>query len=101
VTVEFGGSSTESILILSLQAKTLAGAMMVVDHKGRIAYATTQLGAMLGYTAKQLAAMDLQSVVPPPYSQMHAGFMKVWVRVRVGGGWLLVEGRGLGFAVTD
>ncbi|GBF97004.1 hypothetical protein Rsub_09801 [Raphidocelis subcapitata] len=76
VTVEFGGTSAESILILNIQAMTLAGAMMVVDHKGRIAYATSQLGALLGYSARQLAAMDLASVElgnKPPATSCRVG----------------------------
>jgi hypothetical protein len=32
---------------------------------------------MLGFSARQVASMDLASLIPPPYSQMHAGFMKV------------------------
>jgi hypothetical protein len=40
-------------------------------------YATNQLGAMLGCSARHVASMDLAAIIPPPYSQMHAGFMKV------------------------
>lgn len=50
---------------------------MVVNQKGRIVYATSALGSMLGLPARQLATMDLQSMVPPPYAQLHTGFLKV------------------------
>ncbi|KAI8467685.1 MAG: hypothetical protein J3K34DRAFT_523567 [Monoraphidium minutum] len=76
VSVTFAGTVCETILVLNIQAATLAGAMMAVDNKGRIVYATTQLGVMLGYSARQVAAMELSAIIPPPYSQMHAGFMK-------------------------
>jgi len=50
---------------------------MVLDHRGRIVYATAALGALLGFSSKQLATMDLQAIVPPPYAQLHTGFLKV------------------------
>jgi len=49
---------------------------MVIDHKMHITYATTKLGAMLGFSARQLAGADLTSIIPPPASQLHAGFMR-------------------------
>ena len=73
----YAGNGSEFVLVVSLQAAAAAGAVMTVDHRGRIVYATSQLGALLGYGARQLAAMELAAVVPPPYSQLHAGFMKV------------------------
>lgn len=50
---------------------------MVVNHKGRLVYATSALGALLGFPVKALVAMDLQAIIPPPYSQLHTGFLKV------------------------
>ena len=50
---------------------------MVVDHRGRIAFATTQLASMLGWPQKTLTTMEVASIIPQPYSQLHAGFMKV------------------------
>ena len=49
---------------------------MVVNHKGRLCYATTALAQLLGYPLKTLCAMDMASLVPPPYAQLHAGFLK-------------------------
>ena len=54
-----------------------AGALMVISHKGKIAYATNALGTMLGIPTKQLMAMDLQAILPAPYSQLHGSFLKV------------------------
>jgi PAS domain-containing protein len=66
-------------VIAPQQPQVLAnsGAMMVVDHRGRITYATNKLGAMLGLSAKQLAGRDLSSLMPVPISQLHGGFMRV------------------------
>jgi nitrogen-specific signal transduction histidine kinase len=50
---------------------------MVVSHKGRIMYATAALASLLGFPSKQLTSMDLQSIIPAPYSQLHTGFLKV------------------------
>lgn len=59
------------------QVPSLSGALMVVGAQGRIAYATGRLAEMLGYTATQLASMDLAALLPQPYSQLHARFLKV------------------------
>jgi hypothetical protein len=53
-----------------------SGALMVVNHKGRIVYATSPLGNMLGFPPKQLAAMDLQAIIPPPYAYLCGNFLK-------------------------
>ena len=53
------------------QVITSTSALMVVSgRKGHIVHATAQLGTMLGYSRRQLEAMDLSSLVPPPYGQM-------------------------------
>lgn len=69
-------SKLDSLLRLC-QCVVSAGSLMVVNHRGRIVYATNALGAMLGIPAKQLTSLDLQAIVPPPYAQLHTGFLKV------------------------
>lgn len=31
----------------------------------------------LGYAPRQMTGLDLQALIPPPYGQLHQGFMKV------------------------
>lgn len=76
ITVGLGGTEKERILVLNVRSVAPPGAVMVVDHKGRLVYASSALGALLGIPHKALAAMDLQSLIPPPYSQMHGSFLK-------------------------
>ncbi|KIY97575.1 hypothetical protein MNEG_10388 [Monoraphidium neglectum] len=49
---------------------------MVIDKKGRIQYATSALARMLGYPTAQLSMLELSAIVPPPYGQLHPGYMK-------------------------
>lgn len=62
-----------------LQARVLsdAAAVMVLDHKGRIKYATSKLATMLGYSASSLTKMELNALLPQPYCQMHSAWFKV------------------------
>ncbi|KAI8474715.1 MAG: hypothetical protein J3K34DRAFT_518018 [Monoraphidium minutum] len=76
IAVEFAGSDVERIIVLNISCVVPSGALMVVSHRGRIVYTTGALGAMLGIPAKQLATMDLQAIVPPPFSQLHANYFK-------------------------
>ena len=77
LTIEFGGSDDQRILVISVRCLAAALALMVVDHKGRIVHATTQLGVLLGYNITTLQEMTLAQVIPPPYSQLHASWTKV------------------------
>jgi PAS domain-containing protein len=54
-----------------------AGAVMVVDHKARLIYASDQLASMLGYSSSALAKMPLDLLLPQPYCQMHGAWFKV------------------------
>jgi hypothetical protein len=77
LSVEFGGTPDQRILVFCVRCLADPMALMVVDHKGRIAHATSQLGALLGYPLATLQGMTLQQLVPPPYAQLHTGWMKV------------------------
>jgi PAS domain-containing protein len=63
----------------ALQARLLteAGAVMVVDHKARLVYASNQLANMLGYPPSALAKMPLDLLLPQPCCQMHGAWFKV------------------------
>lgn len=77
MSVEFGGSEEQRLLVLSIHCLTDAMALMVVDHKGRIVYATTELAQMLGYPMKTLTELGLANIIPAPYAQLHPAYMKV------------------------
>jgi hypothetical protein len=78
VTCEFGGSDEQKLLLIRLHCFTDSLAVMVTDAKGRIQFATTQLASMVGYSAKVLTdGMNIAGLLPPPYSQLHPGYMKV------------------------
>jgi hypothetical protein len=83
VSVGLGGTATERVLVLAVKCVVPPGMLMVVDHKGRITHATTGLAALLGFPLRQLVGMDVASLIPPPYSQLHAGFYKVREREHV------------------
>eukprot|EP00878_Enallax_costatus_P033570 GHUV01037090.1.p2 GENE.GHUV01037090.1~~GHUV01037090.1.p2 ORF type:complete len:129 (+),score=31.50 GHUV01037090.1:467-853(+) len=78
VTIEFGGSEDQPILIYNLKCFADTLAMMVTDAKGRINFATSQLAAMLGYSVNIMTeGMNITMLMQPPYSQLHSGFFKV------------------------
>ena len=76
VAAELGGTVEQRILIVNIRCLTDSLSLMVVDHKGRVSYASTQLATMLGYPVKALSGMTLAAIVPPPFSQLHASWMK-------------------------
>lgn len=64
------------MLELKCIADTLA--VMATDTKGRIQFATSQMAEMLGYSVKTMTTgMNINSLLPPPYAQLHSSFMKV------------------------
>eukprot|EP00883_Tetradesmus_obliquus_P002715 jgi/Sobl393_1/12921/SZX78204.1 len=76
-TVEHGGTDDQRILVVSLRVVADSLALLVTDAKGRIHFATSQLGGMIGYSSKALTdGMSLAGLLPLPYSQLHSGFMK-------------------------
>lgn len=79
VTVEFGGSAEHTILVMVMRCISDSLALMVTDAKGRIGFATSNLATMLGYNVRSLSdgGMNLNALLPLPYSQLHAGYMKV------------------------
>jgi PAS domain S-box-containing protein len=52
-------------------------ALLVVNHKGAISHASASLGALLGYSSKALAKMQLEDIIPVPYAQLHKSWVKV------------------------
>ena len=77
MSVEFGGTEDQRLLMLNIRCLTDAMSLMVVDHKTRIVYATSELAQTLGYPIKTLTELSLANIIPPPYAQLHPGFMKV------------------------
>lgn len=83
VTIEYGGSDDHVILIIVLRCLTDSLSLMVTDAKGRISFANSQLAQLLGYNARTLTdGMNMAALLPPPYAQIHAGYMKVGNRGR-------------------
>eukprot|EP00775_Hariotina_reticulata_P003515 gene3515-3785_t len=77
VTCEFGGSDQVKLLMISMRCLTDTLSMMVTDPRGRIVFATTQLAKMVGQNVKAMTeGMNMASLLPPPYSQLHPIFMK-------------------------
>lgn len=77
LSVEFGGTEDQRILVMQVKCLADSMSMMVADHRGRIAFVTSKLCQMLGYSVKTLTNMDLQAILPPPFAQLHVGWMKV------------------------
>ncbi len=59
---------------------------MVVDHRGRVCWGTSQLAELLGYPLKTLLGLELQAIMPPPYAQLHRTWMRVGMHVEQIGG---------------
>jgi hypothetical protein len=51
--------------------------LLVTSQKGAIVYATSPLAKMLGYPVKTLTTMQVRNLMPQPYSDLHAGWLKV------------------------
>lgn len=84
VTVEYGGSEEQVIIVLVLHCLTEPSALLVTDAKGRIQFANTELGQIVGYRPQTLTeGMNLSALLPPPYAQLHTTFMKVRREFRV------------------
>ena len=64
-----------------LQACVLSDscAVMALDSRGHVAFATDKLAAMLGYPVSTLVKMDLSTLLPQPYCHMHGAWFKVTV----------------------
>eukprot|EP00879_Flechtneria_rotunda_P013062 GHRR01013642.1.p1 GENE.GHRR01013642.1~~GHRR01013642.1.p1 ORF type:complete len:1083 (+),score=308.01 GHRR01013642.1:2122-5370(+) len=80
LTVAFGGAIEpgSEFRILEIKARVLveSAPIMVLDHKGRIVYATDRLANMLGHSVTNMYKMDLNALLPQPYCQMHAAWFK-------------------------
>jgi PAS domain-containing protein len=75
--VAFGGTDDQRLLVMLVRCLGDSSPMMVVDHKGRICYANSQLSSMLGYNAKVLSTLELNAIIPLPFAQMHTNWIKV------------------------
>jgi hypothetical protein len=54
-----------------------SAATLVLDHKVRVVYVTDKLATMLGYPVASLLKMELGTLLPQPYCQMHGTWFKV------------------------
>lgn len=53
----------------------MPGALMVVDPRSwRLAFATSELAALLGHRPSALRGMPLAALMPPPFAQLHSGY---------------------------
>jgi len=77
LTLDLGGTDTQRIFVINIRRRsTMSDALMVTDHKGRITFATTALATALGYSVKQMKKMDLNKLMPQPFSELHAAWLK-------------------------
>ncbi|KAG2447634.1 hypothetical protein HYH02_007552 [Chlamydomonas schloesseri] len=77
VTLSFAGTDQQRILVLNCRRTDgLTGTILVVDSRMRLRFASTGVSALLGYPARKLAAMRLDQLLPPPYSTLHAKWIK-------------------------
>ena len=72
-----GGSESQRILVVVMKRLGETRLLLAADHKGRLVYANTGVAAMLGYKLAALRTREFCSLLPPPYSIMHAKFNKV------------------------
>lgn len=72
-----GGSESQRLLIAWLKRLEEPRMMAAVDHKGRLAYANSQLATMLGYKLPALRAKEFCALLPSPYNILHAKWLKV------------------------
>jgi hypothetical protein len=77
VTVELGGTDDNPIFVLNLRCMIDNVNLLVTSQKGAIVYATSPLAKMLGYPVKTLTTMQVRSLMPQPYSDLHVGWLKV------------------------
>jgi nitrogen-specific signal transduction histidine kinase len=65
--------------ITATQARMLSeeAAVMVLDHKGHLLFATDKLAALLGHPVSALVKMELSALLPQPYCQIHGTWFKV------------------------
>lgn len=64
-------------MILHARVLTESEAVMVVDHKGRILFATDKLANLLGHPMAKLTKLELNNLIPQPICQMHGAWFKV------------------------
>ena len=77
LSLDLGGTDTQRIFVINIRRRsTMSDALMVTDHKGRITFATTSLAVSLGYSVKQMKKMDLNKLMPQPFSELHAAWLK-------------------------
>lgn len=75
-TVESSGNADVPMLTFTCRRVVESLSVMAVDLRGRILYATPDLGALLGISLTQLLKMDLGSLIPMPFGAMHKQLIK-------------------------
>ncbi|GBF95600.1 hypothetical protein Rsub_08582 [Raphidocelis subcapitata] len=76
LTVEFSRTDQERMLLINVEFLCEARRLFVVDHKGRVTFATKLMAELLGYAPRAMFGLELASLIPPPYGQLHPGFLK-------------------------
>ncbi|GLC73343.1 hypothetical protein PLESTF_001365300 [Pleodorina starrii] len=77
VTLGLAGTDTQRILVLNCsRTDGREGTLMVVDSHMRLRFASCGLSTLLGYSARKLAAMRLDQLLPPPYNTLHAKYLR-------------------------
>lgn len=80
LTVELAGTEDQRILVFNIRClSATSNLLMVLDQRGKLTYATSQLADAVGYPVKTLSRMDVKAIVPSPYTQLH----DIWMKVRL------------------
>ncbi|MGH8263327.1 MAG: PAS domain S-box protein, partial [Steroidobacteraceae bacterium] len=71
--------------LLSTVLESAPDAMVVVDEAGNVLFVNSQVSALFGYTAAELARQPIESLIPARFHQAHLGHRRDYsasVRVR-------------------
>ena len=77
VRVTLGGTDSQRIFVMNVhRTDEQEGTCVVVDHTGRVHFATPDFANMVGYPAKKLPTMKLEQLLPQPFAAMHHKWLR-------------------------
>ncbi|KAG2497902.1 hypothetical protein HYH03_004167 [Edaphochlamys debaryana] len=78
VTCNMAGTDDQRILVLNClrTESTINTSILVVDTRMHVRFCAASVAALLGYSARQLASMRLEQLLPAPFNALHARWLK-------------------------
>jgi transcriptional regulator of aromatic amino acid metabolism len=73
-----GGSAGNRILVACMRRLQEPRAVVAIDHRGCIAFATAAVSSILGHRPAELRGREFRALLCPPYNALHTK----WLRVR-------------------